>query len=135
MSKITVLQKRPSPSKDLPPEAAALWRDICAGLPANHFTTGDLMLLKALVLADYEKGRCDALVLASGPILPDGTVNQAAKLSNQYAATLAALSGKLRLCLSARVRAESAGLGNALHGASFEGSEHGHYFTGDRSRQ
>lgn len=38
-----------------------------------------------------------------------------AKLSNQYAATMAALSGKLRLCKSATTRPESAGLKKALH--------------------
>lgn len=48
-------------------------------------------------------------------ILADGSVNNAAKLSNQYAATMAALSGKLRLCKSATTRPESAGLKKALH--------------------
>lgn len=132
---MSISQKRPSAPKDLPPESAALWRNICAGLPANHFTAGDLVLLRALVLADYEKGRCDALVLTNGPILPDGSVNQAAKLSNQYAGTLAALSSKLRLCLSSRVRAESSGLRKALYGASFKDDTLAHFFTGDRPCQ
>lgn len=107
--------KRPPPPDGLPPGAAALWVSICAGLDANYFTTGDLVLLAALVMADHQKRLCDALVLRDGPILADGSVNNAAKLSNQYAATMAALSGKLRLCKSATTRPESAGLKKALH--------------------
>ena len=76
----------------------------------------DLVLLEALVLADYEKRRCDALVQLEGPIV-DGKAHAAAKLSNQYAASMAALSSKLRLCKSSRVRAADAGLRNSLNGA------------------
>jgi hypothetical protein len=107
--------KRPPPPAGLPPGAAALWVSICAGLDANYFSTGDMVLLEALVMADHQKRLCDALVLRDGPILADGSVNNAAKLSNQYAATMAALSGKLRLCKSATTRPESAGLKKALH--------------------
>lgn len=108
-------KRRPPPPDGLPPGAAALWVSICAGLDANYFSTGDMVLLEALVMADHQKRLCDALVLRDGPILADGSVNNAAKLSNQYAATMAALSGKLRLCKSATTRPESAGLKKALH--------------------
>lgn len=108
-------RKRPPPPAGLPPGAAALWVSVCAGLDPDYFTTGDMVLLEALVLADHQKRACDALVALHGPILPDGSVNNAAKLSNQYAATMAALAGKLRLCKSATTRAESAGLKKALH--------------------
>jgi len=107
--------KRPPPPDGLPPGAAALWVSICAGLDANYFSTGDMVRLEALCMADHQKRLCDALVLRDGPILADGSVNNAAKLSNQYAATMAALSGKLRLCKSATTRPESAGLKKALH--------------------
>ena len=107
--------KRPPPPDGLPPDAAALWVSICAGLDANYFSTGDMVLLEALVMADHQKRLCDALVLRDGPITSDGAINPAAKLSNQYAATMAALSGKLRLCKSATTRPESAGLKKALH--------------------
>ena len=107
--------KRPPPPAGLPQGAAALWVSICAGLDANYFAGADLTLLEALVMADHQKRLCDALVLRDGPILADGSVNNAAKLSNQYAATMAALSGKLRLCKSATTRPESAGLKKALH--------------------
>ena len=106
--------KRPPPPDGLPPGAAALWVSICAGLDANYFAGADLTLLEALCMADHQKRLCDALVLRDGPILADGAINPAAKLSNQYAATMAALSGKLRLCKSATTRAESAGLKKAL---------------------
>ena len=106
--------KRPPPPDGLPPGAAALWVSICAGVDAAYFAGADLTLLEALVTADHQKRACDRLVSDNGPILADGTVNPAAKLSNQYAATMAALSGKLRLCKSATTRAESAGLTRAL---------------------
>ena len=106
--------KRPPPPDGLPIGAAALWVSICAGVDANYFAGADLTLLEALVTADHQKRACDALVARDGPILLDGTVNNAARLSNQYAATMAALSGKLRLCKSATTRAESAGLTRAL---------------------
>ena len=106
--------ERPPPPDGLPPGAAALWVSICAGLDANYFAGADLTLLEALCMADHQKRLCDALVLRDSPILADGAINPAAKLSNQYAATMAALSGKLRLCKSATTRAESAGLKKAL---------------------
>ncbi|OJW90437.1 MAG: hypothetical protein BGO66_05475 [Alicycliphilus sp. 69-12] len=74
-----------------------------------------MVLLEALCMADHQKRLCDALVLRDGPITSDGAINPAAKLSNQYAGTMAALSGKLRLCKSATTRPESAGLKKALH--------------------
>ena len=107
--------KRPPPPAGLPQDAAALWVSICSGLDANYFSTGDMVLLEALVMADHQKRLCDALVLRDGPITSDGAINPAAKLSNQYAATMAALSGKLRLCKSATTRPESAGLKKSLH--------------------
>jgi phage terminase small subunit len=111
----TFTAKRPPPPDGLPPGAAALWVSICAGLDANYFAGADLTLLEALCMADHQKRLCDALVLRDGPITGDGAINPAAKLSNQYAATMAALSGKLRLCKSATTRPESAGLKKALH--------------------
>ena len=107
--------KRPPPPAGLPKDAAALWVSICTGLDANYFSTGDMVLLEALCMADHQKRLCDALVLRDGPITGDGAINPAAKLSAQLAGTLAALSGKLRLCKSATTRPESAGLKKALH--------------------
>ena len=107
--------KRPPPPDGLPPGAAALWVSICGGVDVNYFSTGDMVLLEALVMADHQKRLCDALVLRDGPITIDGAINPAARLSNQYAGTMAALSGKLRLCKSATTRPESAGLKKALH--------------------
>lgn len=115
MSRKPTQSNRPPPPDGLPTEAAALWVSICASVTPDYFTTGDLVLLEALVRADYEKRRCDALVQREGPIV-DGRAHAAAKLSNQYAASLAALSGKLRLCQSSRTRPESAGLRKAVAG-------------------
>ena len=106
--------KRPPPPDDLPAGAADLWVSICAGLDANYFAGADLTLLEALVTADHQKRACDALVTRDGIVLPDGTPNPALKLSITLAGSMAALSGKLRLCKSATTRAESAGLTRAL---------------------
>ena len=106
--------KRPPPPDNLPPGAAALWVSICAGVDANYFAGADLTLLEALVTADHQKRACDALVNRDGVLLHDGTPNPALKMSVTLAATMAALSGKLRLCKSATTRAESAGLKKAL---------------------
>ena len=106
--------KRPPPPDGLPPEAAALWTEIVKSVDANYFTTGDLVLVEALVLADHQKRTCDALVALHGPIL-DGSINPAAKLSAQLAGVLATLAQKLRLCKSATTRPESAALKKALH--------------------
>jgi len=109
-------RNRPPPPDGLPADAAALWVKLCANVAADYFAGADLVLLEALVTADHEKRRCDALVQLEGPIV-DGKAHAAAKLSNQYAATVAALSSKLRLCKSSRVRAESAELRKSLNGA------------------
>jgi len=107
--------KRPPPPAGLPPDAAALWVSICAGVDANYFTTGDMVLLEALCRADSQKRQCDALVARDGVMLEDGTPNPALKMSVTLAASMASLSGKLRLCKSATTRAESASLKTALH--------------------
>lgn len=112
----TIFDKnRPPAPAGLPPEAAQLWTEICSGLDANYFSTGDLVLLRALVLTASQKGYCDALVQRDGPIGVDGKATAAAKHSLQCAATMAALSGKLRICKSSTTRPESAGLTKALH--------------------
>ena len=107
---------RPPPPDGLPEHAARLWRTICDGLPSNYFSGADLTLLEAFVMADAQKRDCDALVALHGPLLPDGTINPAAKLSISYAGAIASLSGKLRLCKSSTTRAESAPLKKAVAG-------------------
>jgi len=113
--KIIFTAKRPPAPDGLPPDAAALWVSICAGVDANYFTTGDMVLLEALCRADSQKRQCDALVARDGVMLEDGTPNPALKMSVTLAASMASLSGKLRLCKSATTRAESASLKTALH--------------------
>lgn len=109
-------RNRPPPPADLPTEAAALWVEICGSVAADYFTTGDLLLLHALVLATSQKAACDALVASEG-LIQDGKPHPAIKLSIQLASSMAALSSKLRLCKSSRVRAESADLRKSLNGA------------------
>jgi phage terminase small subunit len=107
--------KRPAAPKDLPAPARKAWARVVDSLPPGHFQEGDLMLLRAFVLAEHQKAQCDELVAAEGPVV-DGKIHPGAKLSAQLAGVLASLAGKLRLCLSSRVRPESAGLRKAVTG-------------------
>ena len=104
----------PPAPRDLPLPSQALWAEIAGSLPSNYFTPGDLPLLHAYCLASHHKAGADALVLRDG-LLIDGKVNPAIDLSVKLAGSMAALSGKLRLCKSATTRPESAGLKKALH--------------------
>ncbi len=106
---------RPPPPADLPPAAAALWCSICASVTPDYFARADLILLEALVRATLQKAVCDDLVSLEGLIL-EGKAHPAIKLSIQLSASMAALSAKLRLCLSSRIRPESAGLRKAVAG-------------------
>jgi phage terminase small subunit len=121
--------KRPPAPAGLPAPAAALWTKICAGLPHDHWQGADLTLLEALCLADHQKRTCDALVAKNGPILPDGSVNPAQRMSVTLAGAMASLSGKLRLCKSSTTPAESAGLKRALAGSAFEDANMSEYFS------
>ena len=99
----------PPAPRDLPLPSQALWAEICGSLPSSYFTPGDLPLLRAFCLASHHKAGADALVLRDG-LLIDGKVNPAIDLSVKLAGSMAALSGKLRLCQSSRTRPESASL-------------------------
>lgn len=110
------IHKRPLPPDGMPRAASELWSSICQSVSADYFTTGDLVLLDALVRASAQKADCDALVSAEG-LIQDGKPHPAIKLSIQLAGAMAALSSKLRLCKSSRIRAESAGLRKSLNGA------------------
>ena len=106
---------RPLAPAGMSPDAAKLWRVICASLPPGYFTRSDLVLLEALVTATIQKAGCDELVRLEGLIL-EGKAHPGLKLSIQLAASMAALSGKLRLCVSSRIRPESAELRRAVAG-------------------
>jgi|GEM_PF-3560111 len=107
--------RRPPPPANLPPAVAALWVLICASVTPDYFARGDLVLLEALVTATLQKAACDELVSLEGLIL-EGKAHPAIKLSIQLSASMAALSGKLRLCQSSRTRPESAWLRKAVAG-------------------
>lgn len=108
-------EQRPAPPADLPSAAADQWNEICAALPPDYFTQGDLPLLHALVVATHQKAQADALVEEEG-LVKNGKAHPAARLSVQLAASVAALSSKLRLCQSSRTRPDAAGLKRALSG-------------------
>jgi len=55
--------------------------------------------------------------VAAEGLVKQGKAHPAARLSVQLAASMAALSAKLRLCQSSRTRPDAAGLKRALSGA------------------
>ncbi|MEJ7667580.1 MAG: hypothetical protein WKH97_02375 [Casimicrobiaceae bacterium] len=96
-----------SPPKALPKPAQALWASIMASTPEDQWRPGDLPLLgvfcRVALLADeaVEHLEHDGQVDAAGKVSPW------VRVSNDHAKTLAALSSKLRLAPSSRIRAES----------------------------
>lgn len=103
----------PPVPRELPLSAQSLWAEICGSLPSSYFTPGDLPLLHAYCMAAHHKAGADALVARDG-LLIEGKVNPAIDLSVKLAGSMAALSGKLRLCQSSRTRPESASLKNVM---------------------
>jgi P27 family predicted phage terminase small subunit len=112
---LTPTDKRTPAPADLPAPARKVWKIVVDSLPPGHFQPGDLLLLRALCLAEHQKAQADEMVQRDGLLL-DGKAHPAAKLSAQLAGVLASLAGKLRLSMSSRVRPESAGLRNAVTG-------------------
>lgn len=123
--------KRPHAPAEMPADARKLWTEIVASVSHDYFNGADLVLLQSLCTAHSQKAVCDRLVNDSGPVMADGSANPALKLSMSLASTMAALSGKLRLCKSATTRAESARLKKALQGglASWEDDGVSGYFS------
>ena len=95
--------------------AAATWREIVASLPPNYLRPGDLPLLRAYCIAVATWEEAIALLTIDGNII-DGKVHPARRLADEQAKLMMALAGKLRLCPSSRIRADSADLRRAHEG-------------------
>lgn len=88
----------------------AEWRAIVDSLPADYFRPGDVPLLSAFCVASALHKEAQSHMEANGMILTDErgkmTANPASSILMMQASSMAQLAMKLRLCPSARMRAE-----------------------------
>lgn len=117
MSTIAKLHKQaPVPVPDgLEGIAAATWCEIVASLPPNYLRPGDLPLLRAYCIAVATYAEAQDLLGKEG-IFTEGKAHPALAIADQQAKQMMALAGKLRLCPSSRIRADSADLRRAHEG-------------------
>lgn len=99
-----------SPPKDLQEELIPLWKSIIAQAPPEQFRPSDEPLLRSYVEAASLAREAHAKLLEEGQLTPEGRPSPWLAVSVAHAKTLASLAGKLRLCPSSRIRAESSSL-------------------------
>ena len=109
------LEQRPAPPDTLTERAASFWRQVVDSLPASYLRPADLPLLGAYCLA------CDRWLAAERLIAEEGLVvgnrpHPALGIADSQAKLMMSLAGKLRLCPSSRIRADSADLRKAHEG-------------------
>ena len=109
------LEQRPAPPDTLTERASAFWRQVVDSLPASYLRPADLSLLGAYCLA------CDRWLEAERIIADEGLVvgnrpHPALTIADSQAKLMMSLAGKLRLCPSSRIRADSADLRKAHEG-------------------
>ena len=81
--------------------AAKLWRDIVAAYPANHFTAGDLVLLREFCFTS------ETLLPVANSAAERGGMHENSQRT-MHVKTAAMLAAKLRLNVSARTRTDAA---------------------------
>ena len=92
---------RLSPPTALDDAAAKLWRDIVAAYPANHFTAGDLVLLREFCFTS------ETLLPVANSAAERGGMHENSQRT-MHVKTAAMLAAKLRLNVSARTRTDTA---------------------------
>ena len=92
----------PPPPDTLASEARALWRDIVRSRPPGYFGPGDLPLLE-----EYCRDM-GTLVPGLNRVLDNAFDLEALTARDRLIRQAATLAGKLRLCVSARTRPDSA---------------------------
>jgi phage terminase small subunit len=90
----------------LPRGAQTLWRRIMATTPEDQFRAADLPLLALFCRVSLLAGEAVAH-LEQGQVDAGGKVSPWVRISSDHSKTLAALSAKLRLAPSSRLRAEA----------------------------
>jgi hypothetical protein len=100
---------RPPAPDDLPPRAAEIWVQICAGQDPEYFGSGDLQVLRELCIVLHQKRQIDASIERSG-VLAGVDPHPGLKVSATLANVASALSGKLRIVRSATTRPDASSL-------------------------
>lgn len=104
---IPAIPGRPKAPRDLPRPGAALWRSIVATYPVEHFTGANLALLEALCHSHSLIRDLDKRIAKAGPF-HEGKPNPAIAMRQAERKSFMSLATKLRLPISATMRAEAA---------------------------
>jgi len=127
-SNIFPLATRPALPDDLTGDAAELWRQVVDSLPADYLRPADLPLLRAYCVA-RDRWQTAERILQRDGLVVEGRPHPALQISDQQAKLMMSLAGKLRLCPSSRIRADSADLRRAHEGPLGEAKGVTRFFT------
>jgi hypothetical protein len=97
-----------TPPSDLPAEGRRLWLSVTEQYPADHFQGANGALLENLCRAHALIRECDNLIAEQGAFC-EGSPNPALAVRAAERRSFMALSTKLRLSISAIMRADDAG--------------------------
>lgn len=114
-SNVVKLPQRPAVPRDLKGLSAALWTEVVSSLPVEYFRPADLPLLRLYCIA-WERWQGAERLLAAEGIVVNNRPHPALMISDAQAKLMMSLAGKLRLCPSSRIRADSADLRRAHDG-------------------
>lgn len=107
---VNLEQPRPKAPKGLPKHAVSLWDDIVGAYPADHFSAGDLPLLDNFVRCVLILEQTNKALAEEGIFTADGSKpHPAIAIRDLQLKAMATLATKLRLPVSSRIRADSAG--------------------------
>jgi phage terminase small subunit len=98
---------KPQPPRTLKPEGRALWIEITALYPADHFAGANLALLSSLCRAHQVIDECDHLVDRNG-IFTEGRANPALAVREIERRSFISIAMKLRLPISSTMRSDTA---------------------------
>ena len=99
---------RPKAPRELPAAGARLWRSVVAAYPVEHFTGANLALLESLCQSHCLIRELDKAITKSD-LFCDGRPNPAIAMRQAERKSFMSLATKLRLPISATMRAETAG--------------------------
>jgi P27 family predicted phage terminase small subunit len=103
----TPIPRRPDPPKGISPASRALWRAIVRDYPVGHFTAANRVLLEQFCRAQDLADDCDKVIATEG-LFVEGKTHPAIAVRALAWAETRQCATKLRLSISATVRAESA---------------------------
>lgn len=103
-------QDRITAPPDLAPELVELWDQCVAQCPSGQLRAGDLPLLRVYVDTTALAREANERLRTEGQVLTNGRPSPWVGIASSHAKTLSTIAQRLRLCVSSRVRPESAAL-------------------------